>query len=59
MFCKNGETSPCFFCVENFGETDTFLTVSKREMEISVSLQFPRENCPFPLNFHGKTTGKF
>ena len=30
-----------------------------REMEISVSLQFPTENCPFPLNFHAKTMGKF
>ena len=28
-------------------------------MEISVSLQFPRENCPFPINFHEKTMGKF
>ena len=28
-------------------------------MKISVSLQFPRENCPFLLNFHEKTIGKF
>ena len=28
-------------------------------MEISVSLEFPRETCPFPLNFHPRTVGKF
>ena len=26
---------------------------------MSVSLQFPQENCPFPLTFHAKTIGKF
>ena len=46
-------------CVGTFGETDNFLTVSKREKEISVSLPFPRENCPFPLNFHAQTIEKF
>ena len=50
---------PHVLCVGNFGETNTFLTVSYGEMEISVSLQFPRENCPYPVNFHATTMGKF
>ena len=28
-------------------------------MEISVSLKFPTETYPFPLNFHPRTMGKF
>ena len=31
----------------------------KREMDVPISLQFPRENCPFPLNFYAKTIKKF
>ena len=51
MHLQNGEISPCSLCW-NFGKMDTFLAVSKREIEISVPLHFPRENYPFSLNFH-------
>ena len=50
---KNGGISPCSLCWKFWGKGH-FPKFPKREMEISVSLQFPRENWPFPLNFHAK-----
>ena len=46
-----------FFVLKILGERTLSLQFPKREMEITVSFQFPIENCPFPL--HSKTIGKF
>ena len=54
---KNDEISP-HFCWGNFGEI-LIISFPKGEMEISVSLKFPIETCPFPLNFNPRTMGKF
>ena len=50
---------PMFFVLEILGKRTLSRKFPKREMEISVSLQFPRENCPFPIGFHAKTIRKF
>ena len=53
VICKNDEISPHFLLGKFWGNGHF------SHMEISVSLKFAIETCPFPLNFHPRTMGKF
>ena len=56
---KNDEISPHYLLGKFWGNGHISKKFPKGEIEIPVSLQFSIEICPFPLNFHQRTMGKF
>ena len=56
---QNCDITPSSLCYKVLGKRTLSDQFSQREMKkISVSLQFSREICPFPVNLYTKTTGK-